>query len=189
VFDLVVILAMGQIVIRIVIVIVLARQKKIAVVSVLVVILAMGQTVIRIVMVIVLVVLLSKPIIMIMIMMIWVVIPVRSSAIRMSLQHGSLIVMMKMIIAHAKKMMRVVMTVWECVMAAMALQYTIKIMIVMDWEMMCLKNTVQGMSPLAGLITVMMKMIIATQIFTIVRAYVTVMQLLIHIGMTRMKMD
>ena len=108
---------------------------------------------------------------------------------RMFLKHGYLTAMMKMIIAHVKKMMRVVMTVWEYAMAAMTLPHTMRIMMEMNWETMCLKNSAQGMCLLVGQITAMMKMIIAIQISTIVQVYVTVMQLLIHIGMTRMKMD
>ena len=43
-----------------------------------------------------------------------------------------------------------IMTVWECAMAVMKSPHTIRIMIVMDWEMICLKNSVPEMCLKAG---------------------------------------
>ena len=58
---------------------------------------------------------------------------------------GQIIMMTKMTIV-----IPTIMTVWECAMVVMKSPHTIRIMIAMDWEMICLKNSVQAMCLKAG---------------------------------------
>ena len=84
---------------------------------------------------------------------------------------------------------QIYLTVLMIVMEKVLCRPTGMMMMGMVLEMVSLKNSALPLYQMAGLLIIMMKMIIVSQIFTTVLAYVMVMPLIKLIGMTMMGMD